>query len=68
MADIYTGQPVDGFSMAQLRHMIFDGVAQAICTDCSEEHEVEPDTDGRDCPSCGGQGTLTSPLRKAGLI
>jgi predicted RNA-binding Zn-ribbon protein involved in translation (DUF1610 family) len=59
---------VDGFTVADLRHMVFDSIARAVCTECNAEHTVEPDAENYPCAECGAAASVTSPLRKAGLI
>ena len=51
---------------AELEAIVFNGVAEAECGECGYFANVEPDADGP-CPECG-VGSLTSPLRKHGLI
>lgn len=60
--------PVDGFSEEEIEQMVLDSIAQARCTECGDEMDVEPDAHGYDCQSCGAAGSVTSPLVKLGLI
>ena len=59
---------VDGFTWAEIERMVFDSVATAVCAECGDYHEVEPDAREYDCQSCGAQQAVTSPLIKLGLI
>jgi len=59
---------VDGFTEEEIERMVFDSVVDAKCTECGDLTQVEPDARGYDCHSCGGKGTVTSPLIKLGLI
>jgi len=61
-------ETVDGFTWEELKHMLFDGVAEARCTECRESAQVEPDAEDYDYQACGAKGSVTSPLRKLGLI
>lgn len=59
---------IDGFTAVEIRHMALDSVVQARCDDCGAIHDVEPDAESYDCPSCDAKGSVTSPLIKLGLI
>ncbi|MFA5762390.1 MAG: hypothetical protein WC931_02235 [Bacilli bacterium] len=59
---------VDGFTAGEIAHMALDSVVQARCTECDAIHDVEPDAEDYDCTECDAKGTVTSPLRKLGLI
>lgn len=59
---------IDGFSIAELQAMIFDGVAFARCSECGDISVVETDARDYDCQLCCASGAVTSPLVKACLI
>ena len=52
---------------AELEQIDREGFVDAACDSCGAFATVEPDAEGIECPEeCGG--TLTSPMRAAGLI
>ena len=61
-------EAVDGFTYRDLARMMFDGAADAQCSECGAYAHVEPDAEDYDCPNCDAEGSVTSPLRKVGLI
>lgn len=58
----------DGFTYKELERMLLDGAVDAQCSECGAYLHVEPDAEDYDCPNCDATGSVTSPLRKAGLI
>ena len=67
-ADDDQEEAADGFSYRELERMLFDGAVDAQCSECGAYVHVEPDAEDYDCPNCDATGTVTSPLRKLGLI
>ena len=61
-------EAIDGFTFDEIEHMSLDSVVTAKCSECGGEVEVEPDADKYDCHECGAKGSVTSPLRKLGLV
>lgn len=62
-------EAIDGYTWADLERMVRESIAEAICEECGHEYRVEPDAEAYDCTTgCGAIGTVTSPLRKLGLI
>lgn len=61
-------EAIDGFTMAELQAMVFDGVAFARCTECGDISVVETDARDYDCQLCQAEHSVTSPLVKLGLI
>lgn len=60
---------IDEFTWGQIHHMLFDGLAQAICSKFGHEYTIELDAEEYDClDGCGALGSVTSPLCKLGLI
>ena len=59
---------IDGFTVAEIRGFSRDSVVTARCSECGEEHDVEPDAEAYDCDGCGTADSVTSPLVKLGLI
>ncbi len=59
---------VDGYTWAELDAVVFDSVVPARCINCGAEHDVEPDAEDLACTECGAMASVTSPLRKVGLI
>ena len=59
---------VDGYTWAELDAVVFDSIVPARCINCGEEQDVEPDAENLACPECGAMDSVTSPLRKVGLI
>lgn len=62
-------QHLGSHSAAELKRMLlFDGMVEAVCSECGESHVVEPDARRYACAACGEKGTVTSPLVKLGLM
>ena len=59
---------IDSFTVAEIKAFSGDSVVTARCSECGEEHDVEPDATGYDCDRCGTEESVTSPLVKLGLI
>jgi rubrerythrin len=54
------------YSLAELEQIMDDGYAEVECPECGYAACIEPDADDL-CPECG-EGRITSPLVKEGLI
>ena len=59
---------VDGYTWSELETFAFDPLVRARCISCGAEQKVEPDAEGLACQECGAMASVTSPLRKLGLI
>jgi|GEM_PF-3413771 len=61
-------ETVDGFTVAEIKDMVFDDVVSAVCSVCDAERLVEPDAKGYACFECDSPDSFTSPLVKLGLV
>lgn len=59
---------VDGYTWGELETFAFNPIVRARCIVCGAEHDVEPDAEELACDECGTARSVTSPLRKLGLI
>lgn len=59
---------IDGFTYSDIELMILDVTVDARCSECGAYVRVKSDAEGCDCPNCDATGSVTSPLRKLGLI
>lgn len=63
-----TSVTIDGFTVAEIAELLVESLIPARCSACGEIARVEPDAEGYDCANCCGEGTVTSPLIKLGLV
>lgn len=59
---------VDGYTWGELETFAFDPIVRARCISCGAKQEIEPDAEDLACKDCGAMASVTSPLRKLGLI